>query len=98
MGLGAGMSLDYEVEYNNRARVPDHAEIFARWQRDAAAYRDRNEGGRERRTRPRLRHQRAPEVDLFFPTPPATRPLALFIHGATGARSMPRPTATSRPA
>ena len=35
------MSVDYEVEYNNRARVPEHAEIFARWQHDAAAYRDR---------------------------------------------------------
>ena len=30
------MSVDYEVEYNNRARVPEHAEIFARWQREAA--------------------------------------------------------------
>ena len=34
------MAIDYEVEYNNRARVPEHPEIFARWQRDAAAYRD----------------------------------------------------------
>ena len=25
------MSVDYEVEYNNRARVPEHAEIFVRW-------------------------------------------------------------------
>ena len=33
------MSVDYEAEYNNRARVPEHAEIFARWQREAAAYR-----------------------------------------------------------
>ena len=32
--------IDYEVEYNNRARVPEHAEIFARWARDAAAYRE----------------------------------------------------------
>ena len=34
------MSVDYEVEYNNRARVPEHPEIFARWQREAAAYRE----------------------------------------------------------
>ena len=33
------MPVDYEVEYNNRARVPEHQEIFARWQREAAAYR-----------------------------------------------------------
>ena len=35
------MAIDYEVEYNNRARVPEHADIFARWTRDAAAYRER---------------------------------------------------------
>jgi len=33
------MTVDYEVEYNNRARVPEHPEIFARWQREGAAYR-----------------------------------------------------------
>ncbi len=33
------MSIDYEVEYDNRARVPEHPEIFARWLREAAAYR-----------------------------------------------------------
>ena len=31
------MSIDYEAEYNNRARVPEHPEIFARWEKDAAA-------------------------------------------------------------
>ena len=31
--------IDYEAEYDNRARVPEHPEIFARWQREAAAYR-----------------------------------------------------------
>jgi hypothetical protein len=28
------MSVDYEAEYNNRARVPEHAEIFVRWERE----------------------------------------------------------------
>ena len=32
-------TIDYEVEYNNRARVPEHPAIFARWQKEAAAYR-----------------------------------------------------------
>ena len=32
-------AIDYEAEYNNRARVPEHAEIFARWIRDAEFYR-----------------------------------------------------------
>ena len=30
---------DYEVEYNNRARVPENPAIIAGWARDAAAYR-----------------------------------------------------------
>ena len=33
--------IDYEVEYNNRARVPEHPQIFARWAAEAAAYRER---------------------------------------------------------
>jgi len=33
------MPIDYEVEYDNRARVPEHPQIFARWQREGAAYR-----------------------------------------------------------
>ena len=32
-------AIDYEAEYNDRARVPDHAEIFARWARTAEDYR-----------------------------------------------------------
>ena len=32
-------AIDYEAEYNNRARVPEHPQIFAGWARDAAAYR-----------------------------------------------------------
>ena len=24
-------NIDYETEYNNRARVPEHPQIFARW-------------------------------------------------------------------
>src|SRR5579862_6708797 len=27
-------AIDYEAEYNNRARVPEHEEIFAGWVRD----------------------------------------------------------------
>jgi arylformamidase len=31
--------IDYEVEYNNRARVPENPALMAGWARDAAAYR-----------------------------------------------------------
>ncbi len=33
------MPIDYEAEYNNRVRVPEHPQIIARWQKDAADYR-----------------------------------------------------------
>ncbi len=32
-------AIDYEVEYDNRARVPEHPEIFLRWVREAEDYR-----------------------------------------------------------
>jgi arylformamidase len=32
--------VNYEVEYNNRARVPENPAIIAGWSRDAAAYRE----------------------------------------------------------
>jgi arylformamidase len=38
--LNAG--VDYEVEYNNRARVPENPSLIAGWARDAAAYRERH--------------------------------------------------------
>lgn len=33
------MKLDHEVEYNNRARVPEHPALIAGWASDSAAYR-----------------------------------------------------------
>ena len=39
--------LNYEAEYDNRARVPEHAEIFLRWAREAENYRaERLKAGR----------------------------------------------------
>jgi arylformamidase len=32
--------IDYETEYNNRARVPEHPALIAGWARDAQAYRE----------------------------------------------------------
>ena len=80
------MAIDYEVEYNNRARVPEHPEIFARWARDGAAYRD--EAGKEGRAEIGLKYGPSARqtIDLFRPsgrTGHSTQdsPLALFIHG-----------------
>lgn len=73
------MTIDYEVEFNNRARVPEHPEIFARWQREGAVYRAAARGAELG-----LKYGPSPRqtIDLF----PAkndgkSAPLALFIHG-----------------
>ncbi len=75
------MSVDYEVEYNNRVRVPEHVEIFARWTRDAAAYRERAKA--EENAELGLAYGSSPrqKVDLFFPEATGHTPLAMFVHG-----------------
>jgi arylformamidase len=74
------MAIDWEAEYNNRARVPEHPEIFARWQRDAAAYRD--EAGKQGRAEIGLKYGPSARetVDLFKPAG-GDDPLAMFVHG-----------------
>ena len=71
--------IDYEREYDNRGRVPEHPEIFARWQREAAAYRAAAHSAEFARPYGPSPRQ---TIDLF----PAKdddqmTPLALFIHG-----------------
>lgn len=70
--------VDYEAEYNNRARVPQHTGILDRWARDAAAYRQlaRAETGVPYGT-----HERE-KLDYFFPIG-CENPAAIFIiiHG-----------------
>ena len=71
------MSPDYETEYDNRARVPEHPGIVAGWQADAAAYRatalcelgvSYGEGERQ-------------FYDLFKPETIQGNALVMFIHG-----------------
>jgi arylformamidase len=72
------MSIDYEVEYDNRSRVPEHPEIFARWQREAAAYRSAAHN-------PKLGIGYGPSlrqiIDLFPVKDDDKAALAMFIHG-----------------
>jgi arylformamidase len=73
--------IDYEQEYNNRGRVKEHPEIFARWERDAAAYRDemKSKGaqlGVSYGSSPRQYYDYFPGNDSH-----AGAPLAVFIHG-----------------
>lgn len=71
------MSVDYETEYNNRARVPEHPGIIEGWATDAAAYRAASvnelgivygEGERQ-------------HYDLFKPEAVKSNAIVLFIHG-----------------
>jgi arylformamidase len=75
------MAIDWEVEYNNRARVPEHPEIFARWARDGAAYRE--EASREGRAEIGLKYGPSARqtIDVFKPHGRTDGPIALFIHG-----------------
>jgi arylformamidase len=72
------MSPDYEAEYNNRARVPEHPAIMAGWAREAAAYRD-EVGARF------LRVPYGPSdrqsIDLFRPESKQVDTLVVFVHG-----------------
>ncbi len=71
------MAIDYEKEYDNRARVPEHPQIFARWDAEAAAYRDAARGAQiGLKYGPSARQT----ID-FFPSGEADAPLAMFIHG-----------------
>ncbi len=74
-------AVDYEFEYNLRARVPDHPEIFARWARDAELYRaEMLERGRAELG---LSYGDTPRqfIDLFLPEGGDNAPITMFIHG-----------------
>jgi arylformamidase len=75
------MPLDLEAEYNNRARVPEHPEIFARWIKAAADF--RAQAAEEEGASLGLSYGRNSRqtIDLFFPETTGKGPLALFIHG-----------------
>jgi arylformamidase len=73
--------IDYEAEYNNRARVPEHEQIFLRWARDAENY--RADALKEGRAELGLAYGDTPRqtIDLFLPQGGANAPLAMFVHG-----------------
>jgi arylformamidase len=61
--------------------VPEHPGIFARWQREAVAY--RAEAAAEGRAEIGIKYGPSPRqfVDLFRPKTGGDAPLAMFIHG-----------------
>ncbi len=68
---------DYEAEYNNRARVPEHPDIIAGWARDAAAYRACCSSETNVGYGPSPRQF----YDLFRPDEMRADALAVFFHG-----------------
>lgn len=66
--------IDYEVEYNNRARVPENPTLIAGWAKDAAVYRE----GHPPRAIPYGSGAR--HVIDFFPGDD-NGPIVVFIHG-----------------
>lgn len=73
------MSIDYEKEYDNRAREPEHPQIFARWAAETEAYRKVARGAELG-----ISYGPSPRqiIDLFpAPNDGASTPLAIFIHG-----------------
>jgi arylformamidase len=66
--------VDYEVEYNNRARVPENPALIAGWARDAASYRAQH-APRAMPYGPGARNT----ID-FFPGN-GDGPIVVFIHG-----------------
>jgi arylformamidase len=73
--------MDYEAEYNNRARVPEHEQIILGWARDAENY--RADALKQGRAELELAYGDTPRqtLDLFLPKPGDAAPLALFVHG-----------------
>jgi arylformamidase len=66
--------VDYEVEYNNRARVPENPALMAGWARDAAAYRKTHA--------PRvIRYGSGPRQSIDFFAGEGAGPVVVFIHG-----------------
>ena len=69
--------IDYEAQYNNRAMVPEHPEIFDQWTREANDFRASATAELGASYGPDPRHT----VDLFAPDKDRGGPVAMFIHG-----------------
>lgn len=70
-------AIDYETEYDNRARVSEHQQIFARWAASSQAYRARLAASQQARISYGATIREV--IDLFEVRPDA--PLVVFIHG-----------------
>lgn len=69
--------IDYEAEYNNRRRVPEHEAIAARWAAASAAWRGEADLLADQPYGPGERQR----YDLFRARGAANAPLVVYIHG-----------------
>lgn len=73
-------SIDYETEYNNRARVPEHPTIITDWANAARAYRTAETAAGRAVLGERYGDTPRQVVDLFG-IPEGRAPLIVFFHG-----------------
>ena len=69
--------MDLNAEYNNRARVPEHGEMLAGWQREAAAYRETTRCELDQSYGAGAREK----YDLFHPEDGSGSAVMIYIHG-----------------
>jgi arylformamidase len=69
--------MDYEAEYNNRARVPEHPGLIQAWFDHARRYRESAQAELDLAYGPSERQR----LDLFRPEQPVPAALVVFIHG-----------------
>ena len=84
-------AIDYEAEYNNRQRVPEHVEIDERWHAGIGGL---SAWLRDAQLEPALRQARAPALRSFPRRAPADAPLrrctsTAAIGSAATARTIP---------
>jgi arylformamidase len=68
--------VDYEVEYNNRARVPENPAIIAAWANEAKAYREAHSGRWSA-----IPYSRGARNSMDFFPGDGAGPIVVFIHG-----------------
>lgn len=74
-------AIDYEAEYNNRARVPEHPQIFASWARDAQAFRAAMQAAGRAELGVAYGDSPRQILDLYAPDGAGNGAQALFVHG-----------------
>lgn len=75
------MAINYEAEYDNRARVPEHPAILGRMAEDAKNY--RAAAVEKKQAELDVSYGSSPRqiIDIFYSRAGANAPVAVFIHG-----------------